>query len=44
MTTLPRYEFRLPLQFNDRTLVHQEWPDRIQQLDIWLTTYPIEVI
>jgi hypothetical protein len=38
MSALRRYEILLPSQFNDGRPIPQEYTD------IWLTTYPVEVI
>src|SRR5882724_6416023 len=49
MTALRRYEILLPLRFNDGQPVPPELLAKqvkadFQQLDSWLTSYPIEVL
>ena len=41
MSTLRRYEILLPLRFND---AKEQVKTDFQQVDIWLTSYPIDVL
>jgi hypothetical protein len=45
MSALRRYEILLPSRFTDGRPVPPDLiADTLQEKDIWLTTYPIEVI
>jgi hypothetical protein len=41
MSDLRRYEILVPLLFNDG---RQKLKARFEQLDIWITSYPLDVI